>query len=54
MGREKIRGLKGSERQRKEKKKNAERKGKEPGVIYASLGTRFYLFFPASCFTSAI
>lgn len=37
-----------------EEKRKPERKGKEPGVIYASLGTRLYLFFPASCFTSAI
>lgn len=51
-GREKIRELKVSERPRRKRK--AERKGKEPGVIYASLGTRLYLFFPASCFTSAI
>ena len=26
------------------------RKGKEPGVIYASLGTRLYLFFPCELF----
>lgn len=36
------------------KRVKAKKKGKDSGVIYASLGTRFYLFPPASCFTSAI
>ena len=36
------------ERRREEagEERKAEGKGKEPGVIYVSLGTRLYLFFP--------
>lgn len=50
-----IRAEDGSERKREaDEERKAERKGKESGVIYASLGTHLYLFFPASCFTSAI
>lgn len=36
------RSEKANERQRRTER---QRKGKEPGVIYASLGTRLYLFF---------
>ena len=52
-GRRKDQRVKRNMRLRKRERQR--RKGKEPGVIYASLGTRLYLFFsPASCFTSAI
>lgn len=43
-----------SKKKERQKGEGRERKGREPGVIYASLGTRLYLFFPASCFTSPI
>lgn len=44
-GRGKIR-----EKRRARGRKKPERKGKERGVIYASLGTRFYLFSPCELF----
>jgi len=40
----------GERKQEAKEERKAEGKGEEPGVIYASLGTRLYLFFPWKLF----